>query len=110
MGFFLFTLLLYSCSESVSYSTNTSDKIAFSEDTVRFDTLISTIGSATKTMSVYNRNKEALRITHVRLGQGLSSPFRVNVDGNISMEVLEKILRFARMTPLLFVSRLRPPK
>ena len=72
---------LFSCSESVSYSTNTSDKIAFSEDTVSFDTLISTIGSATKTISVYNRNKDALRITHVRLGQGLSSPFRVNVDG-----------------------------
>ena len=81
VGFFLFTLFLYSCSESVSYSTSTSDKIAFSEDTVRFDTLISTIGSATKTMSVYNRNKDALRITHVQLGKGLSSPFRVNVDG-----------------------------
>ncbi len=78
---FLLLISLCSCSEDVSYSTNTSDLVSFSEDTVKFDTIISTIGSATKTISVYNRNKNALRVTQVRLGQGSSSPFRVNVDG-----------------------------
>ena len=77
----LLCLLLYACTEEGTFTSSPSAKLEFSQDTVAFDTLISTIGSATKTMTVYNSNKDGLRISQVGLGKGASSPFRVNVDG-----------------------------
>lgn len=73
--------LAVSCSEDESWTTSPSDLLSFSVDTVRFDTLISTIPSATKHLIIYNRGKKGIRISGVWLSQGVASPFRTNVDG-----------------------------
>lgn len=75
-------LLLPSCDDSDSFTTSTSALLTFSADTVRFDTVISTIGSTTQQLMVYNRNDDGVRITQVRMNRGESTPFRVNVDGS----------------------------
>ena len=79
----LFTLsvLFYACSDYDSYSNDSSFRLEFSDDTVRFDTLISTISSPTKTLYVFNNNSNGIRISNVRLLKGSESLFRVNVDG-----------------------------
>ncbi len=77
----IFCVTLFSCSDFDSVTTSPSARLTFSVDTVAFDTIISTTNSSTKTLIVFNRNADGLRITNVRLGQGASSPFRVNVDG-----------------------------
>ena len=79
----LFTLsvLLYACSDYDSFSNDSSFRLEFSDDTVRFDTLVSTISSPTKTLYVFNKNSNGIRITNVRLLKGSESLFRVNVDG-----------------------------
>ncbi|MGN1247438.1 MAG: right-handed parallel beta-helix repeat-containing protein [Paludibacteraceae bacterium] len=54
-------------------------RLAFSKDTVLFDTVFTTIGSSTQTLMVINPNKNALRIERVGLASGRY--FRVNVNG-----------------------------
>lgn len=54
-------------------------RLAFSKDTVLFDTVFTTIGSSTQTLMVVNPNKNALRIERVALASGRY--FRVNVNG-----------------------------
>ncbi|MDR1918167.1 MAG: hypothetical protein LBQ65_00795 [Tannerellaceae bacterium] len=74
-------VLLWACSEiDDSYSTNPNHRLGFSVDTLSFDTVFTTIGSATRQFMVYNTHAEPLNIEAVRLNQG-SSGFRLNVDG-----------------------------
>lgn len=73
---------LFSCSDEVSYSTDPSLQLSFSQDTVAFDTVFTTIGSSTKILKVFNPNKEALNIINLRLANARESGFRVNVDGH----------------------------
>ena len=78
----LFTLLLlFSCDDYDSFTTDRSAMLHFDRDTVAFDTLLATVPSATQTLSVHNVGDKGLRISEVRLEQGAASPFRVNVDG-----------------------------
>ena len=69
------------CDDAMSFTTSRGALLQFSTDTVRFDTVISTVGSSTRQLMVYNRNAEGLRIASVRLHRGNGTPFRVNVDG-----------------------------
>jgi hypothetical protein len=63
------------------YSVNPDLRLRFSADTLTFDTVFTTIGSATLQFMVYNTNKESLLIESVRLANAGKSGFRINVDG-----------------------------
>lgn len=80
--FFIAALLLIagSCSDE-SYSTSRNDKLLFSVDTLKMDTVFSGVPSSTYSFKVYNHNDNSLRISQVRLSRGSQSGFRVNVDG-----------------------------
>lgn len=74
----------------VVLTTNTSCKkknlfgdgnLSFSNDTLVFDTVFTTIGSTTKYVKIYNPQSKALKITEVQLMGGSSSPFKLNLDG-----------------------------
>jgi hypothetical protein len=81
VGLLFFTVSL-SCSEpGDSYATGTNHGLSFSADTLSFDTVFTTIGSATRQIMVYNTNKASLMIESVRLTNGRQSGFRLNVDG-----------------------------
>ncbi|MCI7256337.1 MAG: right-handed parallel beta-helix repeat-containing protein [Prevotella sp.] len=79
---FIAALLLIagSCSDE-SYSTSRNDKLLFSVDTLKMDTVFSGVPSSTYSFKVYNHNDNSLRISQVRLSRGSQSGFRVNVDG-----------------------------
>lgn len=74
-------LLAGACADYESFTHDASARLEFSEDTVAFDTIVSTVPSATRTLSVYNRNSKGVRIASVQLGKGSNSHFRANVDG-----------------------------
>ena len=76
---------LVSCRE-YNVSDNPSLRLAFSQDTVRFDTAFTEQGSSTIQLMVYNRNASAVLIDHVWLEKG--EVFRVNVDGEPELERL----------------------
>lgn len=80
-GFFLLSALLTSCMDDEEFSTSPSDRLAFSQDSVLFDTVISGAPTNTYTFQVYNRTKKALRLSRVYLEGGAESPFKANVDG-----------------------------
>ena len=73
--------LLLACSDYESFSDNPNFRLEFSQDTVAFDTLISTIPSSTKTLYAFNNNGNGMRISTIQLEGGAGSLFRVNVDG-----------------------------
>lgn len=69
-----------SCAD-IDFSTNPSHVLSFSTDTMSFDTIFTQIGSSTRELKVYNRNKQALKIQSIRLGNAQVSGFYINVDG-----------------------------
>ena len=81
--FFISTIvfLLSACTDNDSFSTDRSHRLTFSVDTIRLDTLFSTVPSSTYTFWVYNKNNDGIRIRTARLERGNQSGFRVNVDG-----------------------------
>ncbi len=58
-----------------------SAMLEFSTDTIVFDTVFTTVGSATRQFKVYNRGRKAVNITSIKLANGNSSNFHINVDG-----------------------------
>ncbi|WP_299109417.1 hypothetical protein [uncultured Tenacibaculum sp.] len=56
-------------------------KLQFSKDTVFLDTIFTNIGSATYNLKVYNRSSKAITIPEIKLKNGVSSNYRLNVDG-----------------------------
>lgn len=83
----LITLLLalVGCQPDILSSDPTS-QLAFSQDSVLFDTVFTTMGSSTKQMMVYNPNKNAILIDRVEMSNGKS--FFINLDGENQLENL----------------------
>ena len=77
----LFIITFTSCKKEVGFITDKNSKLNFSEDTVLFDTVFTTIGSTTRQIRVRNMNKQKINISSVRLQNGNSSMFTLNVDG-----------------------------
>lgn len=79
---------LNSCIEE-PFTTDPEARLEFSTDTVRFDTIFSTIPSITLQMRVYNRHNKAIKIDRISLENGKSSFFRFNADGYSAGEARE---------------------
>ena len=77
----LFAMSMVGCREEQGFSTDMSHRLAFSSDTVRFDTLFTSVSSSTYSFLIYNRNKADLRIASAHLSGGEHSPYRINLDG-----------------------------
>ncbi|MFA6199594.1 MAG: hypothetical protein WC679_04215 [Bacteroidales bacterium] len=97
--------VLMSCVSEEDYATDKSIKLRFSSDTLRFDTIFTTMGSVTKTIMVYNKESKPIKIDQIRLGGGRSSFYRLNVDGDtniivkdIEIAAKDSMYIFARVT------------
>ena len=69
------------CDDIDDFTTSPNNLLTFSTDTVRLDTVFSTVPSSTRDFWVSNRSGKGLRCTSVRLEGGNQNGFRVNVDG-----------------------------
>ena len=69
-----------SCRSDFETVASTGD-LAFSKDTIYLDTVFSNIGSSTYRLKVFNKNKNDITIPTIKLGKGLSSKYRMTVDG-----------------------------
>jgi hypothetical protein len=85
----LLALCLSFCQKE-RFTGDPSDKLEFSTDTLRFDTVFTRLGSATRILKAYNPHKESIRISKIFLSKGDASKFNLNVDG-ISGDVHENI-------------------
>ncbi len=74
-------ILMVSCTDNDSFSNDRSHRLTFTKDTVRMDTLFTTVPSSTYSFWVYNFSGDGIRISSARLERGNQSGFRVNIDG-----------------------------
>ncbi len=77
----LFFIALISACRQDLVITDSNAKLSFSNDSVKFDTVFSSIGTATLGFKVYNHNNGAVNISSVRLSKSSESNFRINVNG-----------------------------
>ena len=80
--FFTISILVFwsSCRKDFDFAPSTGN-LEFSKDTIYLDTIFSNIGSSTYNLKVYNRSNTDISIPTVRLAQGESSNYRLNIDG-----------------------------
>jgi hypothetical protein len=77
----LLALAFAACKDEMDFITDGNFQLEFSVDTLRFDTVFTQLGSATRSFKVYNRNNRPLRIGKVSIAGNQAGRFRMNVDG-----------------------------
>ncbi len=101
---FLFSALLFACKKDL-ITTDPNDKLEFSNDTVIFDTVFTTIGSTTKRLLIYNNSEKRIIVSSIQLASGSASKFRLNVDGvpgishhDIEIQAKDSMFLFVEVT------------
>lgn len=102
--FALLCCFLFSCQKE-SFVNSPDARLVAGIDTLRFDTVFTTLGSATKSFTLVNDNRRKLKISNIKLAGGAASPFKVNVDGvagtqfsNLEMNANDSIYVFVKVT------------
>ena len=80
---------------------NPTLKLAFSKDTVAFDTVFTDIGSSTLQFMVYNPNTNALKIE--RIWQDKAEEFKVNIDGENDLKQMKDWVLYGGDSLFVFV-------
>ncbi len=100
----LIIFLAWSCKKDI-IDDNPAIKLGFSADTVTFDTVFTSIGSAIRQLKVYNTSNSKIKISNISIANGTNSVFRMNVDGepgvslnDIELEAHDSIFIFIRVT------------
>lgn len=73
-------LMLSGCDQEDDFLLSGNIEIAFSRDTMRFDTVFTQVGSATRSFKIYNRESKPIKLSRIYL-EDSNTPFRLNVDG-----------------------------
>ncbi len=71
-------IFISSCKKE-QFIEDSGARLSFSDDTIKFDTIFTTVGSATQVFLVYNNNDQPIK-TSISLGSNQNF-FRLNVDG-----------------------------
>ena len=94
----------FSCRDD-GFDADPGLSLAFSADSVLFDTVFTTVGSSTRSFRVYNNHHRRINISSIALGSGAESYFRINVDGasgtvvrDIEIEANDSIFVFVEVT------------
>ncbi|MCE2712164.1 MAG: right-handed parallel beta-helix repeat-containing protein [Cryomorphaceae bacterium] len=100
--FVLSSVSLTGCKKAILTSKK---NLAFSVDTLVFDTVFTTVGSTTQQFKIYNNENKTVRIDEIQLMGGDASPFRMNIDGlqgdfieGIEIEGKDSLFAFVEVT------------
>lgn len=80
-GLIVIVSLTFSCRKPVNISDDPSIQLSFSNDSVIFDTVFTSLGSTTHRLMVYNTSDNRIKISKIQLASGNNSAYRINVDG-----------------------------
>lgn len=78
-------LLIFSSCDQLNLDPGQS-QLSFSKDTLTFDTVFTSMGSATSKILIYNNSSSEILLKSVRLAAGSQSFFRINLDGAVSSD------------------------
>ena len=70
-----------------TFITTPQARLSTSVDSVKFDTVFTTVGSITKSFKIFNNNDQKLLISKITLAGGATSSFKINVNGIAAAEV-----------------------
>lgn len=98
----LLSLAFISCKKD-SFITSGDARLNISTDSLRFDTVFTSVGSVTQSFKIRNDNEQQLRLSSVKLMGGSSSPFKININGTAANE-LSNIEIAAEDSIYIFVS------
>ncbi|WP_460893676.1 hypothetical protein [Rufibacter soli] len=90
------------------FTPDASALLQFEADTVTFDTIFTEASSVTKRLKVYNRSKNAVRISEIKVGQLGASPFQVIVNGQPGPQLQNVELRGGDSLLVLVTATLKP--
>ncbi|MEP6711375.1 MAG: hypothetical protein ABJA37_03110 [Ferruginibacter sp.] len=101
---FCVLLMTISCKKE-TFITSADARLTISADSIKFDTVFTSVGSITKSFKITNNNDQRLRLSSVKLMGGTSSPFKINVNGiaageadNIDIAANDSIYIFVSVT------------
>ncbi len=80
-------IVIYASSCKKEQILQTGGQVTFSIDTLMFDTVFTAQGSATRSIRIFNPQKETIQISSIRLRKGEASPYMLNVNGMSGKEV-----------------------
>jgi len=99
----LVVTILFACKKDI-LENNQSATLHFSTDTITFDTVFASIGSITKTLTVYNHNSFNVK-SNIALKGNSAAHFRMNIDGvpgnnqsNIEIPAKDSVFIFLEVT------------
>lgn len=99
-------LIVSSCITD-DFTTSPSDVLAFSTDTLSFDTVFTDLGTPTARLRVYNRAKKSVNISYIGF-KNQESNFQLNVDGMSGTTFRDVEIR-AKDSIYVFVECFIPP-
>jgi len=90
----LIAMVLFACKKDIDMST-ADNSLVFSveNDTLHFNTVFTTVGSATRYLKVYNNDDRDININAIKLGKGSASSFRLNIDGEANHSIQNILIR-----------------
>ncbi len=80
-AFIVLILIICNACNKENIFTGDSANLNFSQDTLTFDTVFTTVGSATRFIKIYNPNQEDVIIDKIFLEEGENSFFNLNING-----------------------------
>ena len=69
------------CRKSDDINTDKNAKLSFSTDTLYFDTVFTSVGSANKRIKVYNKGQKAVKVSNIKLSGESGSYFSLIING-----------------------------
>ena len=78
-------LLFFSCKKE-SFITSSNARLSISADSVKFDTVFTSIGSITQSFKIFNDNNQKLLLSKVKLMGGSTSAYKININGLAAIE------------------------
>ncbi|HTB52510.1 MAG TPA: choice-of-anchor Q domain-containing protein [Ferruginibacter sp.] len=86
--FIIFCVMLFSCKkDSFITSGNAALSTSVYNDTLKYDTVFTSVGSITQSFKIFNLNNQKLLLSKVKLMGGDSSSFKININGDPASEV-----------------------
>ncbi len=103
--FALFASFFFNACQKDEFITASDAKVAFTKDTLRFDTVFTQSGSATRFFKIKNPHNQPIMISKIFLAKADQSYFNLNIDGvsgdaqaNIEIPANDSLYVFAEVT------------
>lgn len=77
---------LFACKKE-SFITSPDARVTITADSLKYDTVFTTMGSVTQSFKIVNENDQKINISSVKLMGGNSSAYKINADGFVGPEI-----------------------